>query len=104
MKMTLAAIGAVLILIGIYMFPFGQDMFMLWLTGIAGTQQMAWSWLYLICFGLIAVGFMFGGVRLLGISRLAGIFRMLSTNPVGLAFLLGLMYIIYIMVSPYIGV
>lgn len=94
MRITMAAVGAVLILIGIYAFPFGQDAFMLWLTQQTGGQAQAWTALYFICFALIFVGWFMGGLKMVPIKQMGRIFRLMATNPIGFIVLLAVLFII----------
>ncbi len=103
MKITMAAVGSLLILIGMYCFPFGQDMFMLWLTQQVGGQAQAWTALYFICFSLIFVGFMMGGLKMLPIQQMSRIFQLMVTNPVGFVILVVVMFIISQIAFRFIG-
>lgn len=81
-KISIAGIGAILILAAIYFFPFGQDMVILWLTDFTGSQVNAWTTMYFVCFGLLFAGLVMGGAKALGAKQLTGIFRLMRTNPV----------------------
>lgn len=102
-KLTAASIGALFILLGMYFFPFGQDIVMLQLTLITGSQVTAWSVMYVICFALIFGGLAMGGAAFLGMKRLSGMFKMLLTNPLGLIAILVIMFIIYLQVAQMFG-
>jgi len=94
-KLSMAGIGALLIMLAIYFFPFGQDIVMLWLTKQVGTQVAAWTMMYVICFALLFAGAVMGGAALLGGRKLAGIFRMLTSNPLGLIAVLVAAFLVF---------
>jgi len=83
-----------MILAAIYFFPFGQDIVVMWLTNVMGSQFNAWMALYAICFALFAVGFWLGGGRKLGL-KLVGVFRMARTNPILFIIILAVAFFIF---------
>jgi len=93
-KLMMAAVGSILILIAVYMFPFGQDVLMLWLTQQVGSQAAAWTALYFICFALILIGFLMGGLKALPMRQLSRIFRLMATNPIGFVILMVVLFIV----------
>jgi O-antigen ligase len=55
-KKTILALGVILLAIGIYLFPFGYDLFFYALLGQAGNNYaLAVAYAYTICVGLIIV-------------------------------------------------
>lgn len=81
-KFTVAWLGGILILLAIYFFPFGQDIVMMYLTGVMGSQRDAWNMMYVITFAFFGIGFLLGGHKYLGINRLSGFFGMIRGNPI----------------------
>ena len=54
-----AFLGALLLALGIYFFPFGQDViFAFTLDYAGGDYWLAWAYLYLVCGAFIFVGYM----------------------------------------------
>jgi len=77
---TLASIGSFMILVALYLFPFGQDIIVLWLTDYLGSQTAAWNALYAITTALAATGILLGGGHVLR-SQFRGIFRFVASKP-----------------------
>lgn len=94
-KLTIAGIGALLIMVAIYFFPFGQDIVILWMTQYFGSQEMAWTVMYLICFGLLGAGILMGGMGALRLRRITGLLKMLVRNPIMFIALLVSMFLIF---------
>lgn len=98
-----AGIGALLILIAIYFFPFGQDLIMLWLTKLTGSQVTAWTFMYAGSFMLLGLGLIIGGVKALGVKQLSGIFKYIKRNPAVVITLMVAAFLIFITVAKYIA-
>jgi hypothetical protein len=94
-KLSMAGLGALMIMVAIYFFPLGQDVVILYLTNMTGSQVNAWMVMYMVCFVLLFAGAVMGGAKALGVKRLNGIFRVLVSNPIGLLLLLAIAFIIF---------
>lgn len=94
-KLTMAGIGAFFIGVAIYFFPFGQDIVILTLTNMTGSQVNAWLTMYVICFALLFTGIVMGGMGRTGTRKLIRLWRMLTKNPLLLIAVLVIGYIIF---------
>ncbi len=93
-KRDLMMFGGILILLGVYFFPAGQDIVIITLTNALGSQMAAWNALWFITGGMIIVGLALGGHRWLGGNRLPGMLKMLMSNPL---LLIGILVILFIL-------
>lgn len=104
LKITLAGIGALCILLAIYFFPFGQDFVVLYLTDYFGSQVMAWTALYFICFGLIGAGLLLGGLKVIGFRQISRMFIFAFRNIYVMVATLVIMFVVWLAFSGVTGI